>query len=150
MVLQSRVVVPPTFRPDHHVGRVLSYIDIQLEHRRGSARRSGEQLTIEGVYGPRWNLRYSGRGRIAFAPLAGGFRVEVSVLREALWTAVAAPAALLVIRFTDGPLTSEQFLWAGLWVVVTAGLWLAGGVYKLRMLRGVVQRGIAQVASAAV
>jgi hypothetical protein len=151
MILRTRVIPPPTFRPDHQVGRVLAYVDSQLEHRSKSKRRTGAQLVVEGVAGPRWNLRYTGRGRVTYNANSAphGFTIEVSVLQEALWTAAAAPGALLLIRWNNGPVPIESFLWAAAWIGATAGLWLACGVYKLRLLRRLVRRGIAQVAEVA-
>jgi hypothetical protein len=73
----------------------------------------------------------------------------VSVLQEALWTAAAAPGALLLIWWNNGPLINESFLWAATWVAATTGLWLACGMYKLALLRRLVRRGIAQVAQVA-
>ena len=151
MILRTRVLPPPTFRPDHQVGRVLAYVDGQLEHRNQSRSRTGAELVFEGVSGPRWNLRYTGRGRVTYNAHSAqqGFTIEVSVLKEALWTAAAAPGALLLIWWNNGPLAGESFLWAAAWIVATAGLWLACGVYKLRLLRRLVRRGIAQVAEVA-
>jgi hypothetical protein len=151
MILRTRVIPPPTFRPDHQAGRVLAYVDSQLERRRESTRRTGAQLDLEGVAGPRWNLRYTGRGRVVFEsqPPPGGLTVEVSVRQEVLWTAAAAPGALLLIWWNNDPLTVETFLWAATWVVVTAGMWLACGVYKVGVLRRLVQQGIDHVAEVA-
>jgi hypothetical protein len=66
-----------------------------------------------------------------------------------VWTAAAAPGALLLIWWNNGPLTVESCLWAAMWVVATAGLWLACAVYKLGLLRRLVRRGIAHVAQVA-
>ena len=142
------MAAPRTFRPDHQVGGVLAYVENELDRRREFIQRAGAELVIEGVSGPRWNLRYTGRARVGFdaEPAPGSFAVEVSVLREALWTAAAAPGALLLVAWNDGPLTGQEFVWAAVWVVATASLWLACGVYKLGLLRRLVQGGIARVA----
>jgi hypothetical protein len=128
---------------------VLAYVDNPLERRREFVQRAGAELVIEGVSGPRWNLRYTGRARVAFEaePAPGAFAVEVSLLREALWTAAAAPGALLLVWWNVGPMTGQEFVWAAVWVVATASLWLACGVYKLGMLRRLVRGGIAQIRS---
>jgi hypothetical protein len=146
MILRARVSAPPTFRPDHQVGRVLAYVENQLERRREFIQRAGTELAIEGVSGPRWNLRYTGRARVAFEdqPAPGSFAVEVSVLREAVWTGMAAPAALLLVWWNDGPLTGQELVWVAVWVLATSSLWLACGVYKLGLLSRLLRRGIAQ------
>jgi hypothetical protein len=82
-------------------------------------------------------------------PAPAGFTVEVSVLQEVLWTAAAAPGALLLIWWNNDPLTVESSLRAATWVVVTAGMWMACGVYKLGVLRRLVREGIDHVAEVA-
>jgi hypothetical protein len=47
MILRTHVVPPPTFRPDHQVGRVLAYVDGQLQHRNESKACTGAQLVFE-------------------------------------------------------------------------------------------------------
>lgn len=126
---------------------MLAYVDRQLERRREATERTGSRVVVEGVWSPGWNSRFSGRGVVQFErqPAPGHFSIEVSVLREILYSSAIAPGALVLIWIQYGRPAPQYLLFAGGWILVACGLWLAWGVYKMRLLRRLVRQGLSQV-----
>ena len=149
MVFRSRIAVPVSFRPDHQAGRVLAHVEAELTRQREVVERDGSRLVIDGTWNPGWNARFSGRGLLEFQrqPAPGHFNIRVSVVREALCTATVFPAAVVVAWITSAPLTTRDMLIVAAWTLGACALWGGWGLYKLMLLRRLVQRGIAGVAS---
>jgi hypothetical protein len=128
---------------------VLAHVEAELTRRREVVERTGSRLVIKGTWNPGWHARFSGRGLLEFRrqPAPGQFNIRVSVVREALFTATVFPAALVVAWITSAQLTTRDVLVVASWTLGACALWGGWGLYKLMLLRRLVQRGIAGVAA---
>ena len=147
MIFHSQVMAPSSFRPDHQTGRVLAHVERELERRRETVEGRGDCLVLEGVSNPGWHARFSGRGVLAYErqPAPGRFTIRVSVVREALASSTVFAAAAVLTWISGRPGRYAMILAA--FAVGISALWAGWGLYKVVLLRRLVNRALTQVAA---